>query len=130
MPTDDFFYRQKQGASATSTLSTVSKIPEWLEPGMIVTLSTYSLMVGFVYKEAKQENPQNGTKNYQSNQEMTVMVTRVDPIFLRKWFEFIWQDEVFRIETQSGLTVQKAIEPPDEPESASEDPWWSDAFDE
>ena len=129
MPTDDFFYRQKQGASATSTLSTVSKIPEWLEPGMIVTLSTYSLMVGFTYRTVNIEGTSIG-ETRKSNQDMTVMVTRVDPIFLRAWFDFIWEDEVFRIQSQAGLTVQTTVEPPNEPESAPEDPWWSDAFDE
>lgn len=129
MPTDDFFYRQKQGASATSTLSTVSKIPEWLEPGMLVTLSTYSLMVGFTYRKINIEGTSIG-ETRKSNQEMTVMVTRIDPIFLRAWFDFIWEDEVFRIQSQAGLTVQKTVEPPNEPERASEDPWWSDAFDE
>lgn len=129
MPIDDYFYRQRQSSSATSTLSTVSKIPEWIEPGMIVTLSTYSLMVGFTYRKINIEGTNVG-ETRKSNQEMTVMVTRVDPIFLRAWFDFIWEDEVYRIQSQSGLTVQKTIEPPNEAESASEDPWWSDAFDE
>lgn len=121
MPNDDFFYCQKSSDRATMTRT----IPNWVQPGMLVTFSTHSLMVGFFYRKVDLQGKET-SETSKSNQDMTVLVTRVDPI-LQGWIDFIWGDEVYRINAQASLVIEIAKKAPIEPRRVSEeDLWWND----
>jgi hypothetical protein len=90
---DDFFYRQKPKVGGYDSRNIPQKVwPEWLKPGMIVSMNCFGRYLGVLDSKGR-------VVDGRFFSELEVLVVRTHPD--RHMFDFLWEELVLRASTNN-----------------------------